>query len=184
MKLWSTTRLSLLAAALVCAGGAQAQQTMTGQEYSAAMEQIKADYKTAKAACDKLAGNAKDICVEEAKGKEKVADAQLKYQRSGKPEDATKVALAKADATYEVAKERCDDLKGNDKDVCLKDAKAAETRARTDAKAAEKSAEAKQDAMEDKRNAEYKAAMERCDSLAGAAKSECVDTAKARFNKM
>ena len=33
--------------------------------------------------------------------------------------------MAKADATYEVAKERCDDLSGNAKDVCKKDAKAA-----------------------------------------------------------
>ena len=36
---------------------------------------------------------------------------------------------------YEVAKERCDDLKGNDKDACVKDAKAAEARAKADAKA-------------------------------------------------
>ena len=37
----------------------------------------KADYKTDKTACAALAGNAKDICVEEAKAKEKVARAEL-----------------------------------------------------------------------------------------------------------
>ena len=33
--------------------------------------------------------------------------------------------MKKADAEYDVAKERCDDLAGNAKDVCQKDAKAA-----------------------------------------------------------
>ena len=37
----------------------------------------KSDYKADKTACAALAGNAKDICVEEAKAKEKVARAEL-----------------------------------------------------------------------------------------------------------
>ena len=37
--------------------------------------------------------------------------------------------MKKAEAEYEVAKERCDDLAGNAKDVCVKDAKAAHERA-------------------------------------------------------
>ena len=140
MKLLHTPRIALLSAGLFCGVAAQAQQasTMSSQEYSAAQDRIKADYKAARAACDKMSGNAKDICVEEAKGAEKVAEAELQYMRSGKPDDATKVALAKADAAYEVAKERCDDLKGADKDACAKDAKAAEARAKADAKAMHK----------------------------------------------
>ena len=34
---------------------------------------ISAEYKADKAACDKFSGNQKDICVEQAKGKEKVS---------------------------------------------------------------------------------------------------------------
>ncbi len=146
MNAFSTPRLALLAAAMVCGLSAQAQQASTGtpvplsnEQYSAVQDRIDADYKMARAACDKLAGNSKDICVEEAKGKKKVAEAELQYQRSGKPGDATKVAMARADAAYEVAKERCDELKGNDKDACMKDAKAAEERAKSDAKAMSKS---------------------------------------------
>jgi hypothetical protein len=46
------------------------------------------------------------------------------------------VRTAKADAAYELAKEKCDDLSGNAKDVCQKDAKAAQASAKADAKAA------------------------------------------------
>lgn len=116
-------RLALLAAALSFGFAAQAQ-TMSSHDVSAAKDRIKAEYKADRAACDKLAGNAKDICVEQAKGNERVAEAELQYRRGGKHEDATKVALAKADANYEVAKERCDDLNGNVKDDCRKAAKA------------------------------------------------------------
>jgi hypothetical protein len=146
MKLLHTPRIALLSAALFCAGAAQAQQapmtpqpTLSNQQYSAHQDRIKAEYKAARAACDRMSGNAKDVCVEEAKGGEKVAEAELQYQRSGKPADANKVALVQAEAAYEVAKERCDDLKGADKDACVKDAKAAEARAKADAKAKEKS---------------------------------------------
>jgi hypothetical protein len=126
-------------AALVALFAASAQaQTMTASEYGAAKDRISAEYKTAKAACDGMTGNAKDICVEEAKGKEKVAKAELDYKRSGKPEDMNKVALAKAEAEYEVAKERCDDKTGADKDACRAAAKAVEAKAKAkaDAKAA------------------------------------------------
>ena len=41
-----------------------------------AIKTAEAQYKTDKAACDALNGNAKDICMEEAKGKEKVAKAE------------------------------------------------------------------------------------------------------------
>lgn len=178
-------RFSLLAVALCCAGAAQAQTaaTMSGTEYGAAKDRIQADYKADRAACDKLNANAKDICVAEAKGKEKVAEAELKYQRSGKADDANKVQMVKADAAYDVAKERCDDMKGNDKDVCVKEAKANEAKAKADAKAAKKTGEARHDAVEDKRDADYKVAAEKCDSMAGAAKDNCMQAAKARFGK-
>jgi hypothetical protein len=35
---------------------------------------------------------------------------------------------------YDVAKEKCDDLSGNAKDVCVKDAKAAQAKAKAEAK--------------------------------------------------
>ena len=40
-------------------------------------DRIAAEYKSAKAKCDGLKGNAKDICMAEAKGANKVAKAEL-----------------------------------------------------------------------------------------------------------
>jgi len=117
-----TLSATLLALGLTAAAAVQAQMPA-------------ADHK---AACDALKDNAKDICTEEAKGKEKVAKAELEYNRTNKPEDQRKLALAKAEAAYEVAKERCDDRSGDDKSACKKEAKAVEERAKADAKAAHK----------------------------------------------
>jgi hypothetical protein len=152
-------------------------------EMKASEDRIEADYKSAKAACDKLSGNEKDVCMAEAKGKQKVAKAELQANASGKETDRAKVALARADANYDVAKERCDDKKGNDKDVCVKDAKAQHTKAKEDAKVAQNTAEDRREAADDKRDAQYKAARERCDTMSGDAKDKCVADAKARYGK-
>lgn len=172
-----------LASMLSFGSGAFAADRMSSADVKAAKERISAEHKADKAACDRLAGNAKDVCQDEADGKEKIAKAELEYQRTGKAKDAEKLADVKAEAAYEVAKERCDDRSGNDKDVCVKEAKAAETRAKADAKAARKTGEARHDAMEDRRQAEYKVAAERCDAMSGAAKSQCVDAAKQRYGQ-
>jgi hypothetical protein len=87
-----------------------------------------------KAACAGQAGNAKDICVEEAKAKEKVARAELEYAYTGKSSDRNKVLVAKAETGYAVAKERCYDKAGNAKAVCVKEAKAVEIKGLADAR--------------------------------------------------
>lgn len=111
--------------AAVSLGFAAQANAMTKGEYSAAKDRIEADYKASKERCDGLAGNAKDVCVSEAKGTESVAKAELEAQYKPTPKNRAKVIEAKADSTYETAKEKCDELAGNTKDVCQKDAKAA-----------------------------------------------------------
>ena len=175
-------RITIAMAALMAASGAFAA-TMSKAEYTAAKDKISADFKADKAACDSYSGNAKDVCVEQVKGKEKVARAELEYNYSGKPADANKLAVAKADAAYEVAKESCDDKSGNAKDVCVTEAKSAHTKALADAKMNEKVGDARKDAADDKRDADYKLAIQKCDSLSGDAKAACVQAAKARFHK-
>lgn len=182
MYKFSLLKTSLVVTALLSIPAAYGA-TMAKADYTLGKTRISADYKADKAACGSLAGNAKDICVEEAKGKEKVARAELEYGYTGKPADQTKVLVAKAKATYEVAKEKCDDLAGNAKSVCVKEAKAAETKALADAKLGKQVGEAKKDAAEDKRDADYKVATEKCNALAGDAKASCVASAKASFGK-
>jgi hypothetical protein len=95
---------------------------------------IESEYKSAMAACDSFAGNANDICVAEAKGKKNVSKAELKndYKPSNKSQYGLRIA--KADAEYSVAAEKCDDKVGNVKDVCLKEARAVQIHQITDAK--------------------------------------------------
>jgi hypothetical protein len=157
--------------------------TMGKEDYAASKDRIEADYKADKEACEALKGNANDVCMEQAKAKEKVARAELGYNASGKASDQNKVLVTRAETSYAVAKEMCDDKGGNDKDVCLKEAKAAETKALADAKAGKQIGEARSEAADDKRDAEYKVAIEKCDALSGDAKSACVASARTRFSK-
>jgi len=189
---------------LVFSAGVMAQN-MSKEAYKAAEDRIAAEYTTDKAKCDPLSGNTKDICIAEAKGKEKVAKAELEARYEPTAKNHYKALVAKAEADYAVANEKCDDKLGNDKDICVKEAKAVKTRIEADAeaqlktseankaaseksteagvKARETGAEARQDAATDKRDADYAVAKEKCDSLASGAKERCVDEAKAKYAK-
>src|SRR5664279_416481 len=167
---------------------------ITKDTYAMAKKNADAQYKIDKDACSSLSGNAKDICVAEAKGKDNVAkaDAEAAYENTPKARQNARVALAKAN--YDVAIEKCDDLAGNRKDVCVKEAKSELVKGKANAKvdrvaadtnkeAATKQAEARKDASADKRDADYKVAIEKCDALAGPTKDACVSSAKAQYGK-
>ena len=173
---------TLIAAALLALPAAQAV-AMTKDEYKADKTRISADYKAGKQACATQSGNAKDICVKEAKGKEKVARAELENIYVPTDKNRNKVLVAKAESAYAVAKERCDDKSGNDKDVCVKEAKAVQVKSLADAKMGKQIGAARKEGADDKRNADYKVAAEKCDAMAGDAKTSCVASAKARFGK-
>ena len=176
---------------------------MSKDQYKSGIDTINAQYKQDRAACKSFAANAKDICVAQAKGKQNVAKAQL--EDGYKPTSKTRydLAIANAKANYAVAMERCDDKAGNDKDVCVKQAKASQVAARADASAQLKTANANQDARDTssaarnkagqktnaanqdaaaaKRDADYAVAKEKCDAFAGDAKDNCLKEAKGRF---
>ncbi len=175
-------KTALLVAAFLAAPLAHAAP-MSQADYDSGKTRIGADFKTDKAACGTLASNAKDICVEEANGKEKIARAELEAGHSGKAADQNKVLVVKAETAYAVAKEKCDDLAGNVKDVCVKEAKAVEVKALADAKLGKQIGEATTEAADDKRDANYKVATEKCDALAGDAKAGCLSAAKTKFGK-
>ncbi len=201
-------KTGMLALGLAFSVGVMAEPTRSppSPDVSEAAEaKIDAQFKTDKEACTSMSGNTKDICVAEAKGREKVAKAELAARRKNSDKTRYDVLVAKAEAEYDVAKERCDDRSGNDKDVCIKDAKAALVTAKADAKtkfktseamdqadeqvtqanrnAQEKSMDARRTGTEDKQDANYSAAKERCDSLAGETKDKCISDAKARYHQ-
>lgn len=142
--------ITVIAAAitLVFSPGAPAAQSMSKDEYKAAQNSIAAEYKSASVGCGSLSANAKDVCIAQAKGKEKVAKAELEARY--KPSEGARyaVSIAKAEADYAVAKEKCDEKAGNDKKACVKEAKAAEARAKADAKAQMQTSNANKPAKE------------------------------------
>ncbi len=111
-----------------------ANRSANRDEQKAEKEKIEADYKAAKAKCDGMQGNQKDVCNKEAKAHEKVAKAELAAQRNPSARNERKVAEAKADGDYDVAKEKCEDMKGKEKSACEKDAKANHNQAKADIK--------------------------------------------------
>jgi hypothetical protein len=189
-----------ITAGLGFAGASVAQVTapmttpLSKEAYATAKKNSDAQYKTDKAACASLSGNAKDICAAEAKGNERIAkaDAEAGYKHTPKARENARVA--RAQAGYDVAVEKCDDLAGNAKDVCVKEAKAELVKGKANAKvdrvtadtrkdASVKQTEARKEASADKRDADYKVAIEKCDALAGPAKDACIGNAKAQYGK-
>jgi len=193
-----------LAISLAFSTGAMAQN-MSKDDYKAGKDKISAEYNTNKTSCASLSGNKKDICVADAKGKQKVAKAELEFGYKPTQKNNYNVRVAKAEADYGVAKERCDDLAGNAKDVCVKEAKAAKTTAKADAKvqlktldantkakeksvearsdASAKVVEARKDAATDKLDTQYAVEKEKCDKFSGGAKDSCLTEVNTRFGK-
>lgn len=188
-----TIKAIVLAVGFAFSAGAMAE-SMSRTDYKAGKDTIEANYKTAKEACESFSGNAKDICTVEAKGREKVARAELEanYQPTAKNRYKARVAAAEAD--YSVAKERCDDKDGNAEDVCKQEARAAKNTAVAKAKeqmsvkdaysaAGTKSAEAHKDATATANDGKYDVAKEKCETYAGGAKDHCLEQAKKSFGK-
>lgn len=87
------------------------------------------------------------------------------------------------DARYRADEKKCDGLKGNEKDVCQKQAKATRDSAKADAKQAKEQAESRHDATKKKRESDYDVAKAKCDTMSGNAKDACLADAKTRFGK-
>jgi len=143
---------------------------------------------------EKLKPLAKQGQSEEAEAEQRIAIANLDAKNKGTVEAQQKARTVRAEAQYKIAREKCDDLSGNAKDVCVKEAKAAETKAKAEAKAdrrvaetrteaKQRTADARKDAAEASRDADYRVARERCDQLAGDAKDACMRDVRAKFGR-
>lgn len=116
---------SLCAAATVLA--------MSDEEIRAETNRIAAQYSTAMAHCQTLQGNDKQVCVEDAKGSQRVAQAERDAKLLGDADHNYQVRIARADADYRVAKERCNEMRGDAVGICKIDAQAAYLKAQQDA---------------------------------------------------
>ena len=190
----------LLAAGLALAGFGLAQPpvpraaALTKDSYAEARKNADAQYKIDREACSSLSANARDICVAEAEGRNDVARAEAAVAYENTPATRENARVARARAAYAVAIEKCDDLAGNPKDVCVTEAKAALVRAKADARvdrvagntgkgARANAQDVAREADAEKREADYKVALEKCDAFAGPAKEACVGNAKLQYGK-
>jgi hypothetical protein len=98
-------------------------------------DRIEAEAKAAKAKCDSMSGQEKDICQQQAKSDEKVKKAELDAKYDPTPRKLRNVEDQRAEAKYEVAKAKCDLQGGKADNACKDKAKAEHDRARAEIKA-------------------------------------------------
>src|SRR6266513_2088950 len=127
------------------------------EAYDTAVRNAETQYKIDKDACASRSGNAKDICLAEASGKEKIAKADAEAAYKNTPKAREDARIARAEATHNVTKVKAD-------------AKVDRVAADTKDDVAMKEADARRQAASDKRDADYKVAAEKCDALSGSAK--------------
>lgn len=167
---------------------------MSKDMHRAEMDAIASKYTADKAACASMAGNVKDICVEEAKGREKVSRAALEAKFNPNEKSTYNLSIARAEAAHEVAKEKCDDFSGNNRDICVLEAKGSYISASENARvqlesaaakavASERMSDVRRDAASEKGDADYAIAKEKCDALAGDAKADCLKVAETKHVK-
>lgn len=188
------TRTTLSAFFLIATTASSMAAPISSADYKMKKVEISDQFKNASKSCKTMSGNAKDICMEEAKGHEKISRAELEENYKPSAKGRYQVRLANADAAYAVAKEKCDDSAGNAKDVCRKEAKSAHVAAKADAKVVEETSKAqansqaavtevRKEATTDKRDADFMVAKEKCDALSGDAKTTCVNQAKTTYGQ-
>ncbi|GAB3439343.1 BON domain-containing protein [Massilia solisilvae] len=85
----------------------------------------------------------------------------------------------KAAAEYKAAAAKCNGMSGNDKDVCMAEAKAARARTESDALAKyNQTSESRTKARERVADADYAVARAKCGAMSGADKDSCLNNAK------
>ena len=144
---------ALLVAVLCCNGAASAVDSEAKAAHVQAKDSAGAIYKAARARCEAITGNPKEVCVEEARSARVRAEeeANALYKNTLKAYTVSRLKIAAAN--YDLDKAKCGALAGNDKDVCISQAKATLVAAQADAKADKRAIEARTDARDDKRTA-------------------------------
>lgn len=133
-----TTIIATLLATAVSASFAAAPTAALNHDpatYHNVTQKAAADYKMATAQCTSMTGNAKMVCMEEAKTARAHAEADAIAQYNNTPKGRTKARTAVADADFSLAKAKCADMTGADKDSCMSTATSVHTAAVADARA-------------------------------------------------
>ena len=167
------------------------QGEISKAEYKTQRGRIQDRYASNKDRCATLDGHARDLCKVQARAEYDIARAELRARYEPSPSHQEKAELAKAEAAYRIAHEKCGDLDGSAKKICEEDARANWTAARAEARANRVAAEkgpnvaqtldARAKARETATQARYDAQRERCQTLPGDSKATCMADAKKHF---
>lgn len=84
---------------------------------------------------------------------------------------------------HEAELKRCEDLSGDEKDICQKQADANRDITKAENNRNEKTVDANREANKEKKDAQYNVEKEKCKALAGDAQDRCMDDLDARFKK-
>ncbi|HZV66409.1 MAG TPA: BON domain-containing protein [Telluria sp.] len=172
------TLLAILLATVAGASFAAAPTATLNHDpatYRNVTQKAAADYKVAAAKCTSMSGNAKDICMEEARSARAHAEADAVAQYNNTAKGRAKAMTAAAEADYGLAKARCGDMSGADKDSCMNTARSAHTAALADAKSNRQvagTADASSPATAS--DAATAAAVDKCAQVAGQPKTGCL----------
>jgi len=103
-------------------------------------ERMEAEYRAARERCNALNGNAQDVCLAEAKAKLRIERSEADARVKNTPRARYDAQIARAEAEFQVAKERCVE-RGGAKESCVREAQETEARAKAEANAAWRAAE-------------------------------------------
>ena len=167
------------------------QGEISKDEYKTQRSRIQDRYASNKDRCSRQEGHASDLCKVQARAEYDIARAELRARYEPSPAHQEKAELAKAEASYRIAHEKCGDLDGSARKICEQDARANWTAARADARAnrtaaekgpnTEQSLDAREKARETATQARYDAQRERCRTLSGDSQETCIADAKKHF---
>lgn len=109
---------------LGCAAWGAEAPVIDKEAFKAEEQKIEATARSERKACEARKGRVAELCSKEAKAREKIALAELEADYRPTPDSVQEARNVKAEAEYDVAREKCDDLKGSARDRCINAAKA------------------------------------------------------------
>jgi hypothetical protein len=130
---------SVVYALTLAAGIAHAAEPPAALEFA----RIDAEFEAARERCDALAGQPKDVCLAEARADRRIRKAEVAARGQGTIKGWYDARIARAEAEFGVAKERCGVHAGADRESCVAGARQQEARVKDEARRARDEAEAK-----------------------------------------
>lgn len=167
-----TRILFLVAATLPALTACISNDTVSVARYRGAVARADENFMLDRRKCERFAGDAKDLCITEAKAvnTKMIASAKAEHLATAKARIESEREMIAAD--YSLAREKCNSFAGEFRRKCI-----------MDAKDEHKKAEQEIDQKEKEFDQEWRAAVARCSELGGTYRSTCMAEARAKYGR-